>query len=43
MWMDAVGLTTDLHPFVADNPYYRQLFYEELPNSLGRSPTTRVR
>ena len=34
MWMDAVGLTNDLHPFVADNPYYRQLFYEELPNAL---------
>ncbi|MYR07197.1 R2-like ligand-binding oxidase [Gordonia sp. SID5947] len=34
MWMDAVGLTGDLQSFVADNPYYRQLFYEELPSSL---------
>lgn len=34
LWMDAVGLTADLHPYVADNPYYRQLFYEELPHSL---------
>ncbi|TCO58136.1 R2-like ligand-binding oxidase [Actinocrispum wychmicini] len=33
-WMDAVGLTADLHPFVAENPYYRKLFYEELPGSL---------
>lgn len=35
IWMDEVGLTGDLHPFVAENPYYRQLFYEELPGSLG--------
>ncbi|MFD1046168.1 R2-like ligand-binding oxidase, partial [Kibdelosporangium lantanae] len=33
-WMDAVGLTGDLHPYVAENPHYRKLFYEELPNSL---------
>lgn len=33
-WMDAVGLTGDLHPFVAENPHYRKLFYEELPQSL---------
>ncbi|MFF0143949.1 ribonucleoside-diphosphate reductase beta chain [Amycolatopsis sulphurea] len=33
-WMDAVGLTTDLHPYVAENPHYRKLFYEELPQSL---------
>ena len=46
--MDAVGLTDDLHPFVADNPYYRQLFYEELPGSLRSladdpSPANQVR
>ncbi|GAB16993.1 hypothetical protein GOEFS_018_00260 [Gordonia effusa NBRC 100432] len=35
LWMDAVGLADDLHPYVADNPYYRQLFYDELPTSLG--------
>ncbi|SFB62281.1 ribonucleoside-diphosphate reductase beta chain [Amycolatopsis marina] len=34
-WMDAVGLTEDLHPYVAENPHYRKLFYEELPESLG--------
>ncbi len=33
-WMDAVGLTQDLHPYVAENPHYRKLFYEELPRSL---------
>lgn len=34
MWMDTVGLTGDLQSFVADNPCYRRLFYEELPESL---------
>jgi ribonucleoside-diphosphate reductase beta chain len=34
-WMDAVGLTGDLTPFVAENPHYRKLFYEELPESLS--------
>ncbi|MGW0176230.1 R2-like ligand-binding oxidase [Rhodococcus sp. NPDC003322] len=48
LWMDAVGLTGDLHPFVAENPYYRQLFYEELPGSLriletDPSPANQVR
>lgn len=47
-WMDAVGLTADLHPFVADNPHYRKLFYEELPASLqllesDPSPVNQVR
>ncbi|WP_226434879.1 MULTISPECIES: R2-like ligand-binding oxidase [Rhodococcus] len=48
LWMDAVGLTSDLHPYVADNPFYRQLFYEELPHSLrlletDPSPANQVR
>lgn len=48
LWMDEVGLTSDLHPYVADNPYYRQLFYEELPHSLqvldsDPSPANQVR
>ena len=34
-WMDAVGLVDDLHPFVAENPHYRKLFYDELPSSLA--------
>jgi ribonucleoside-diphosphate reductase beta chain len=48
LWMDAVGLKGDLHAFVADNPSYRQLFYEELPNCLrilesDPSPANQVR
>ncbi|MBN6034891.1 R2-like ligand-binding oxidase [Amycolatopsis sp. 195334CR] len=47
-WMDAVGLTEDLHPYVAENPHYRKLFYEELPQSLGvladdPSPVNQIR
>jgi ribonucleoside-diphosphate reductase beta chain len=47
-WMDAVGLTEDLHPYVADNPYYRKLFYDELPGSLrvletDPSPVNQIR
>ncbi|PRX50242.1 ribonucleoside-diphosphate reductase beta chain [Prauserella shujinwangii] len=47
-WMDAVGLTEDLHPFVAENPHYRKLFYEELPESLHAldndpSPANQIR
>ncbi len=48
LWLDAVGLTGDLHPYVAENPCYRQLFYEELPESLrvletDPSPVNQVR
>ncbi|WP_040509567.1 R2-like ligand-binding oxidase [Gordonia soli] len=48
LWMDSVGLTQDLHPFVGDNPYYRSLFYEELPSALSvlssdPSPRNQVR
>lgn len=47
-WMDAVGLTEDLHAYVAENPSYRTLFYEELPESLqvlrsDPSPANQVR
>ncbi|HKS45185.1 MAG TPA: R2-like ligand-binding oxidase [Amycolatopsis sp.] len=47
-WMDAVGLTGDLTPFVAENPYYRKLFYEELPESMSvlerdPSPANQIR
>ncbi|WP_333619462.1 R2-like ligand-binding oxidase [Dietzia sp.] len=34
LWMDAVGLDTDLHSHVDTNPYYRELFYERLPDAL---------
>ncbi|MGW0035295.1 R2-like ligand-binding oxidase [Gordonia sp. NPDC003376] len=48
LWMDAVGLTADLNPYVAENPYYRQLFYHELPQALQAlhadpSPRNQVR
>lgn len=48
LWMDAVGLTDDLHAYVAENPHYRQLFYRELPQSLrilqtDPSPRNQVR
>jgi ribonucleoside-diphosphate reductase beta chain len=47
-WMDSVGLTGDLHSYVADNPHYRTLFYTELPRSLRAleddpSPVNQVR
>jgi ribonucleoside-diphosphate reductase beta chain len=47
-WMDAVGLTGDLHEFVDDNSGYRRLFYDELPASLDvlrddPSPRAQVR
>ena len=33
-WFDAVGMTDDLHPFLDENDAYRQIFTEELPQSL---------
>jgi len=33
-WFDAVGATEDLHPYVEDNPHYRRIFTQELPDSL---------
>ncbi|HZD67318.1 MAG TPA: R2-like ligand-binding oxidase [Acidimicrobiales bacterium] len=46
-WLDAVGITDDLHRYV-DNPAYRHIFYEELPASLQAlatdpSPASQVR
>lgn len=32
--LDALGVTHDLHQYVADNPGYRTIFYEELPTSM---------
>jgi ribonucleoside-diphosphate reductase beta chain len=48
MWLDAVGLTDDLHPYLEPLPAYRRIFYEELPESLGTlasdpSPAAQVR
>ena len=48
LWLDAVGLTGDLHQHVEDNPGYRAIFYEALPESLNAlhddpSPRNQVR
>lgn len=48
LWLDAVGLYEDLSPFIAENPHYRRLFYDELPNSLrvlesDPSPANQIR
>lgn len=48
MWLDAVGITEDLHYFLDDVPTYRTIFYEELPAclnalTLDRSPAAQVR
>ena len=48
LWLDAVGLTGDLHHYLDDLPAYRQMFYEELPSSLealssDASPAAQVR
>ncbi|MER7015554.1 R2-like ligand-binding oxidase [Saccharopolyspora sp. NPDC000359] len=48
LWMDAVGLTDDLHWYVEDNPGYREIFYKLLPESLHAlhadpSPENQVR
>jgi ribonucleoside-diphosphate reductase beta chain len=48
LWLDAVGMTDDLQPFLDDLPSYRQIFYHELPESLDvlmtdPSPAAQVR
>jgi len=48
MWLDAVGITDDLHGYLDEMPAYRQMFYEELPESLSAlstdaSPAAQVR
>ena len=35
MWLDAVGVTDDLHGYLDDSPAYREMFYDELPDCLG--------
>ena len=47
-WLDAIGVSEDLHSFVESNPGYRTLFYDELPSSLEAlvsdpSPRNQVR
>jgi ribonucleoside-diphosphate reductase beta chain len=48
MWLDAVGITDDLHRYLDEVPAYRQMFYEELPDclsclSIDPSPAAQVR
>jgi ribonucleoside-diphosphate reductase beta chain len=47
-WLDAVGVTEDLHHYIEDNPGYRTIFYEELPAALDNlledtSPQAQIR
>ena len=35
LWLDAVGITDDLHSYLDDIPTYRTMFYEELPDCLN--------
>lgn len=48
LWLDAVGISDDLHAYLDELPAYRQLFNEELPESLGAlssdpSPAAQIR
>ncbi|BDY28750.1 MULTISPECIES: R2-like ligand-binding oxidase [Mycolicibacterium] len=48
MWLDAVGMTEDLHNYLDELPAYRHIFCEELPESLNAltsdpSPAAQVR
>ena len=48
LWLDAIGVTEDLHPYVEQNQGYQRIFYDELPKRLGalrsdHSPEAQVR
>jgi len=48
MWLDAVGITDDLHSYLEPLTAYRQMFYEELPDclnalSIDPSPAAQIR
>jgi ribonucleoside-diphosphate reductase beta chain len=48
LWLDAVGVTEDLHSYIENNPGYRAIFYEALPAALKSlagdpSPANQVR
>lgn len=48
LWFDAIGVTDDLNPLIADNPGYRAIFDEALPAALGAlrddpSPANQIR
>src|ERR1700740_339642 len=48
LWLEAVGITDDLHGYFDELPAYRKMFYEVLPDSLDAlltdpSPAAQVR
>lgn len=43
MWLDAVGITDDLHGYLDALPSYRRIFNEELPESLAACRSIRLR
>src|ERR1700735_4856293 len=48
LWLDAVGITDELQGYIDELPAYREMFYQELPESLGAlhsdpSPAAQVR
>ncbi|HTM83773.1 MAG TPA: R2-like ligand-binding oxidase, partial [Mycobacterium sp.] len=48
LWLDAVGISEDLHGYIEDSPAYQTIFNEELPLALGAlstdpSPANQVR
>src|SRR5262249_21593247 len=48
MWLDAVGMTGDLHEYLDGLPSYREIFYQVLPDCLNAlsndpSPAAQVR
>jgi ribonucleoside-diphosphate reductase beta chain len=48
LWLDAVGITDDLRGYIDELPAYREMFYEQLPESLGAlytdpSPVAQIR
>ncbi len=48
LWLDAVGIDVDLHSYLDELPAYRQMFNDELPDSLNAlaidpSPAAQVR
>jgi ribonucleoside-diphosphate reductase beta chain len=48
MWLDAVGITDDLHSYLEPLTAYRRIFYEDLPNCLNAlstdpSPAAQIR
>jgi ribonucleoside-diphosphate reductase beta chain len=48
LWLDAIGMTEDLQPYLEPLPAYRTMFYDELPDCLNAlssdaSPAAQIR